>query len=193
MSQSEYVLGFVAILIGVAIADMAQSLHKLLRARARVRWHWMPMSASFLLILLTVELWWSLTSLERLSVPFTVGMFLPLLVGLILLFLLASAVLPDRVPAEGLDLRTFYFQEHRYFWLLFALFVAIFAIQQIATAWYFRGASAAGQQLWTILPNLIIIGVALWLARTRRPLIHQVWLVLLPLVILVGVSTRELM
>jgi len=41
-------------------------------------------------------------------VPITIGGFLPLLIGLILLFLLTAATLSDEVPAEGLDLRDFY-------------------------------------------------------------------------------------
>lgn len=193
MSQSEYVLGFVAILIGVAVADMAGSLHKLLRARRRVRWHWLPLAAAGLLILLTVELWWSLTSLERLPGALTIGMFLPLLVGLVVLFLLASAVLPDEVPAEGLDLRAFYFAEHRYFWLLFALFVTSFIVLQLANTWYFRGVGAVGPALWAIRPNLLLIGLALTLAYVQRPVWHQLWLGLLPLILLVGMFTRRLM
>jgi hypothetical protein len=31
MSQAEYVLGFIAIVIGLAVADIAHSLHNLLR------------------------------------------------------------------------------------------------------------------------------------------------------------------
>jgi hypothetical protein len=193
MSQSEYILGFVAILIGIALADIAQSLHKLLRARARVRWHWLPLAAATLLILLTVELWWSLTSLERLPGALTIGTFLPLLVGLFILFLLASAVLPDEVPAEGVDLRAFYFAEQRYFWLLFAFFVASFIILQLATAWFFRGADAIWKVLSSIRPNLLFIGLALSLAYIRRPVWHQLWLALLPIILLVGMFTRRLM
>jgi hypothetical protein len=193
MSQSEYLLGFVAILIGVAVADMAGSLHKLLRARSRVRWHWLPLAAAGLLILLTVELWWSLTSFERLPGALTIGLFLPLLVGLVILFLLASAVLPDEVPAQGVDLRDFYFAEHRYFWLLFALFVTSFIVQQLATASYYRGLDAVGRALWAIRPNLMVIGLALTLAYVRKPIWHQLWLTLLPIILLIGMFTRRLM
>lgn len=193
MSQSEYVLGFVAILIGVAVADMAGSLHKLLRARARVRWHWLPLAAAGLLILLMVELWWSLTSFERLPGPLTIGMFLPLLVGLIILFLLASAALPDEVPADGVDLRAFYFGEHRYFWSLFALFLASFIVLQLANAWYFSGHDALGRALWAIRPNLMVIALALTLAYVRKPLWHQLWLAALPVILLTGMFTRQLM
>jgi polyferredoxin len=75
--------------------------------RARVRWPWLPLAATSLIVLLTVELWWSLTNLERLPGTLTIGMFMPLLVGLVILFLLASAILPDEVPTEGLNLRAF--------------------------------------------------------------------------------------
>lgn len=192
MSQSEYILGFVAILVGVAIADMAGIFHKLLRARSRVRWHWLPLAAAGLVVLLTVELWWSLTSFERLPGALTIGLFLPLLIGLIALYLLASAVLPDEVPDAGLDLRTFYFTEHRYFWLLFALLTASFVVLQVANAWHFRGPGAVGQSLWAVRLNLIIT-LALSLAYSSRPWWHKTWLGLLPAIMLVGMFTRKLM
>lgn len=172
---------------------MAGSLHKLLRARARVRWHWLPLAAAGLLILLTLELWWSLTSFERLPGALTIGMFLPLLAGLIVLFLLASAVLPDEVPAEGVDLRAFYFSEHRYFWSLFALLLTCFIVLQLASAWYFRDLDAVGRALWAIRPNLMVIGLALTLVYIRRPAWHQLWLALLPIILLIGMFTRRLM
>jgi hypothetical protein len=71
--------------------------------------------------------------------------------------------------------------------------VTTFVIQQLGTAWYFRGADAASKVLRGVIPNMVIVGLALSLARTRAPLWHQIWLVLLPLAVLIGVSTRRLM
>jgi hypothetical protein len=42
------------------------------------------------------------------------------LVGAVLLFLLASTPLPDKIEDAGVDLRQYYESTHRRFWLLFA-------------------------------------------------------------------------
>ena len=41
MSPFEYLLTFLAIILGLGITDMLESLHKLLTG-PRIRWHWMP-------------------------------------------------------------------------------------------------------------------------------------------------------
>ena len=40
MSIADFVLAFVGIIIGLGVADLLISLHKLLRAGRRVKWHW---------------------------------------------------------------------------------------------------------------------------------------------------------
>ena len=41
MSVANYVSVFSAIIIGLAVADLATSFHKLMRNRDRVRWDWL--------------------------------------------------------------------------------------------------------------------------------------------------------
>jgi H+/Cl- antiporter ClcA len=60
LSPFEYLLALVSILIGLAVADLSSSLHRLLRARRRVRWDWLPLAGAFLVILLILEFWWNL-------------------------------------------------------------------------------------------------------------------------------------
>jgi len=193
MSPAEYVLGFVAIIVGLAITDLAQSLHKLLRARSRVRWHWYSFSAAFLLILLTLELWWNLSFFERSDLSVTIGIFLPWLLGLILLYLLASAALPDDVPAEGIDLKGYYFEQQRYFWLLYASLLSFFLLQRIGVAWHLSGIEALPRVLWNIIPNLVLIALIASLAFVRKNWWHGLWLLLLPLLMLAVLFNRPLM
>jgi hypothetical protein len=192
MSQAEYILGFVAIVVGLAVADIAHSLHKLLRARGRVRWHWYPLSTSFLLLLITLEMWWNSTFFERSDIPITIGFFLPWLFGLILLYLLASAALPDEVPAEGIDLRAYYFEQQRYFWILYAALLLFFVVQRIGIAWYIRGPSVLPQVLWNIIPNLLLTALILSLAFIRKDWWHRLWLLVLPVLIFAVLAGKRL-
>lgn len=127
----ENVLVFVSIVIGVAVTDMLVSLHRLLRARRQVRWDWLPLVVAFLVLLTIVQMWWGIAQPGAKSL--TIGAFLPSLVELVLLFLLASASLPDEVPAEGLDLKTYYHENGADIWSLFSLALGwLISLQTIA-------------------------------------------------------------
>ena len=124
----------------------------------------------------------------------TIGLLLPLLTALFVFFLLASASLPDEVPAEGLKLSVYYFDNARYFWVLFALFVVL-AMAHVAITSYAmfadeprRLARLAG----TIAPNAVVIGLALSLAFVRRAWWHSVGLTLLLAALLTSHLARPL-
>lgn len=122
MGSAEYVLVFVAIVLGLALTDVLVSLHKLLRARGRVRWDWAAPACAFIAVMLLLMIWWSqFPKSPDAHLHMTIGQFLPLFVALVLLFLLASAALPDEVPAEGVDLKAYYERNRPYFWTLLTL------------------------------------------------------------------------
>ncbi len=117
MSAFEYVSVLASIIIGLAMTDILVSLHRLIRAGRAIRWDWAAPLAALLVALTLIQIWWSLYTPD--GEPMTIGRFLPVLVVLVLLFLLASAALPDKVPGEGLDLRAYYDRNGPYFWSLF--------------------------------------------------------------------------
>jgi len=119
-----YLAAFITVLLAIAVGDMAVSLHRLLRARRRVKWHSLPLVAGFVVLLILLTNFfaiWQLTGTQRMT-------FLELcwlLVPQFLYFLTASAVLPDEIPAKGLDLFDFYMGERRYFFMLLLLAVIV--------------------------------------------------------------------
>jgi len=96
-------------------------MHRLLRARKRVSWDWLPLAVAFLILLSTLQFWWVFFDVWRSGNNFTLGGFLPDFISLLLLFFIASAALPDEVPTEGLDLKSYYLENRTYFWSLFLL------------------------------------------------------------------------
>jgi hypothetical protein len=121
VSPFEYVLPMVSILIGLALGDLSLSLHRLLRARRRIEWDWLPLATALLVVLLILQFWWEFYGMGRAEVWARYWGFLILAAALISMFLLASAALPDSIPEDGLDLSAYYEENHRYFWILFAL------------------------------------------------------------------------
>lgn len=121
MNSFEYITVLVSIVIGLAMADMAASLHRLLRAGSKVEWDWIAPTAAALVLLELFNLWWKWHGFTG----DTLGEVMPYFAALLLLFLAASASLPDEVPEAGIDLRQFEQDSHRYFWLVYTGFVVV--------------------------------------------------------------------
>lgn len=122
MSAFEYVSVLASIIIGLALVDILVSLNRLIRTGREVRWHWAAPLAALLVTLTIVQIWWSLFRPE--GAPMTIGQFLPLLVEMVILFLLAAASLPDEQTPDGMDLRAYYDRNGPYFWALFTAALA---------------------------------------------------------------------
>lgn len=110
-----------AVVIGLAIADMATSLHRLLRNRKRVRWDWVAPLAALVILVELFNMWWSWRSFTGNSL----ADLAPYFVALVILFLTASATLPDEVPSEGIDLRRYFDENRSYFWSLYGSYITL--------------------------------------------------------------------
>lgn len=194
MQAFEYIVALVSILLGLALADIASSLHRLLRARGRVRWDWHAPLAAVILVLLVLDVWWGMRQLERAGTTMTIGLFLPLLCALFTFFLLAAAALPDEVPADGLDLRAYYFEQRRYFWTLFALFVALamFHVGLMSYQLIAETPRVLTRLALNLVPNFVIVLLAVSLAMVGRAWWHTVGLGLLLAAQLSSHMTRAL-
>jgi len=118
MSAFEYTSVMSSIIVGLALVDILISFNRLVRAGGSVRWHWAAPATALLVFLTVIQIWWSIYRPQ--DAPMTIGQFLPFVVELVLLFLLAAAALPDEVPPGGLDLKLYYQNNSPYLWSLFA-------------------------------------------------------------------------
>lgn len=123
MRPFEYALVLISILMGLALADIVVSLHRLLRSQQRVRWDGRVLIATSLVMLEIVRMWFAQWTGRDLAIAVTFGAYLGEFIQILLLVLLAFASLPDHV-AESCDLRDFYERNRRYFWSVFAAYQA---------------------------------------------------------------------
>ncbi len=168
-------LVFASIVIGVAVTEILTSLHRLLRHRALVRWDWLPLAVALLVLLTLVQTWWSIAQPSQEAT--TIGQFVPILVELIMLFLLAAACLPDLVDESGLDLTDYYKANHSYIWTLYALNLG----WALATGAAQASNSFAGfvSALADRSADFVFVGVMASLALTERRWWHIAALALL--------------
>jgi len=170
----ENVLVFVSIIVGLGVADILVSFQRLLRARKLVRWDWAALIVALLALLVLVQSWWSIA--QPGAKTMTIGAFLPTLVELILLFLLASATLPDEVPSGGVDLRAYYQEQGSYIWTLFAGALAWLMATEIVTALPRLGIAGA---FALKAEEFIVLAVMISLIFVRARWWHAIGLILL--------------
>lgn len=115
----------ITIVYGLMLTDLFASLHRLIRNRRLVRWHWLPLLAAWYVLLILLKNWWDLPFSQDSQRWQHLLVFLAYGHMLVLWYLVVSTVLPDEVPAAGLDLKEFYFRNHRVLWLLMALVLAL--------------------------------------------------------------------
>ncbi len=108
MTAFELFFGLTSIILGLALAQLANSLQLLLRAGRRVTWAVEPVLQSVLILLIIVSVWagqwW-----ERETTTFSVGQCLLQVVKLLALFVAASAALPETNGNSKIGLRRHYY------------------------------------------------------------------------------------
>ncbi|MCF2514843.1 hypothetical protein LVY65_07170 [Sphingomonas sp. G124] len=122
MGTFDYITVLVAVVVGLAIADQALSLHRLLRDRRRVQWDWVAPLAALLILTELFNFWWQ----WRGFTGSTLGDIAPYFLALIVLFLTAAITLPDQVPEGGIDLGRYFDENRAYFWALYGTYLLVY-------------------------------------------------------------------
>jgi hypothetical protein len=164
----EYALGIFAVLIGLAVADIAASFHRLLRNKRQVRWDPLALLAASYALCMAVYMWFDIWGVRHFELtrhfPFYVG----LVAELFVLYLIAAASLPDETRGP-VDLREYYFQNRRHFWLL----IAVFQMGYFAFGLYFSRGEPAGLPIWFLVfewaltSGPLIIAIAMLRLKSR--------------------------
>jgi hypothetical protein len=174
----EYATGLFAVLIGLAVVDLATSFHRLLRSNTQVRWDPLALMAALYALCLVVAMWFDLWGVRHFDATRGFFFYLSLIAEFLVLFLVAAVSLPDR-PSEGSDLREYYARIRRYLWTLLVLFQALY----VADGLYFsRGWPSGLARTTLVFLNVLmflplLISVVLMLVKSR--LAHYVGLSLL--------------
>jgi hypothetical protein len=192
MTRFDYAAIFYGIVVALAIETVLVNLHRLLAAGKRVRWHWMAPATAVNACLVTLGEFWILwTDRNQWTGSFSFFQFLPWAVPLFLMFLSAAATLPEEVPEEGLDLKTFYFDNRRHYWGLVAAYFGFnIAINLVNLARF--GQNAAWQEnLRWMIGDFIGLGTAGLLFLFRAYWVHAVGIVLGLILLLVFLNSIQ--
>lgn len=173
-----YLAAFVSIILALAVSDLVQSFHKLLRARRRVKWSLTALIATLTVFMAILEEFfglWRFTGVER----FTYFDLLTLIVPAILLSIAAMTVLPDEIPEQGLDLAHHYMENRRLLYLLQALwvvgvFIRLLDLFQSVTHRTISTLQLASMFPWQTIPLLCIFALLCWSNNMRVQLVGTI-------------------
>jgi hypothetical protein len=174
----EYAIGVFAVLIGLAIADIATSFHRLLRSRSAVTWDPLALSAALYAICMAIYMWFDLWGVRNFAATRHFIFYLLLFAQLFVLFLVAASSLPDETGTSA-NLREFYAANRRKFWVL----VVLFQIGYVGAGFYFISGTAAKLPLSVaiilIVQMIAPLLLALALLATKSRLVHYIGIGLL--------------
>ncbi len=157
----EYAIGVFAVLIGLAIADIATSFHRLLRCKLPVKWDPLALIAALYALCMAIYMWFDLWGVRNFFGTRHFLFYLLLFGLLFILFLVAASSLPDEADTS-IDLREFYAANRQKYWTL----VVLFQIGYVGAGFYFLGG----------MPKLPQLGIAIVLIQMIAPLVLSLML-----------------
>jgi len=178
MRAFEYALGLFSVLIGLAIADIATSFHRLARSRQAVVWDPLTLLAALYALLTAIGMWFDLWGVRNVAGARHFFFYLLMVADLFLVFLIAASSLPDDAES-GRDLREFYSRNRRYFWTL----ITLFQLSYILLGFYFAGGLLSHAPAYyrfafiTQMSLLFLVPAALVLFKSRA--LHYIGLAVL--------------
>lgn len=120
MTPFDYLSVLISIVLGLGLTELLSNVHRLIQARDRIKFHWLPLLWSGLIFVMLVQWWWAAFGLHR-ELEWNFFFFLLILLIPVLMYLAAASVLPTVEPEQEYDLRAYYFRIHHwFFWIVAA-------------------------------------------------------------------------
>jgi len=161
MSIFEFISVAISIILGLGVTRLLSNAIELVRARSRVKLHWVPLLWALAVLIIHFQFWWAFFGVSGYGPVRNVD-FLVWILTALALFVAGSFILPVRYESERTD--------------LFEHFLAEGRIGVGALGAYIIMASVINMMLgapWLSLPNLVslvwLVGVVLTiLSRSER-------------------------
>jgi hypothetical protein len=125
-----YLSVVLSIIVGLGITQILASTGRLIRWRAHVVTYWPPLVWGAVLLVIYVQVWWSMFGLRR-HVGWTFPAFLVVLLQTVTLYMMAALVLPESVDERGVDLRDHYRRHAGWFFGFLAATVVVSVIKEL--------------------------------------------------------------
>ncbi|MGH8189965.1 MAG: hypothetical protein ACREP2_00780 [Rhodanobacteraceae bacterium] len=168
MDAFSYLSVLISIVLGLAITQTLQGFRGLILARSRLRAYWPSVVWGALLLLFDVQAWWAMYDLRDYHYQHTWSFlgFAVVLSETVPLYLLAGLVFPDIAIEGRVDLRTHYFGNHRWFFVLAILLIVASLLKNVVLYHDLPAPLDTGYQMLFV----VTCAIAVW---TRREWYHK--------------------
>jgi len=177
VSIGEYFTIFAAMLVGLAVADLSLSMHRLIRAGRSIKWDWITPVLAFVTLCYILNLWWGFyfdySKLESLQF----GWFMFDVAILLVLFLMVAAVLPDDKLERGASLRQYYWDSCTHYWSMHAIYMVLVVMKNIQLQ--HKMSATAMDMFTTNVPMGTMALASLLLIRFRYLWLHALMILVL--------------
>lgn len=122
MDAFNYLSVLISLILGLAITQVLKGFRGLMQSRMRLQGYWPTVLWAILIVVISVQSWWSMYGLRHYE-DWTFVAFSAVLAQTIVLYLLAALVLPDFFGDTAVNLREHYYGHRRWFFSLLALLI----------------------------------------------------------------------
>ena len=165
MTPFEHLAVLISIVLGLGLTQLLLSAHRLVQARERVTFYWLPVAWAAILFVSLIEWWWASFAL-RTETVWNFFYFLFILLSPVSLYLAAAFALPEIEPGTRYDLRAYYYGNRVWFFGVLAASPALDALRRGLQAGSWRDVGA-----WS---NVVAAALLASLAVSRRQWHHIV-------------------
>jgi len=130
MDAFSYLSVLLSIIIGLGVTQLLTAVGRLIRHRDRVRVDWLPLLWAAVLLIVFVQVWWSMFGLRTYR-DWTFVAFLLILAQACSLYMMAAVVLPEQIEAAPVDLAAHYDNQHRWFFGFFLAAVVVSVVKDL--------------------------------------------------------------
>ncbi len=166
MDAFSYLSVLISIILGLAITQILQGFRDLMQARSRLRLYWPSLLWAILLLVICVQEWWAMFGWRDYP-RWTFPGFSLMLAQTIATYLAAALVLPDVHGDDPIDLRSYYYANHRWFFAMGAIAVSV----SILKDWFLSGHPP--EPLSNFVSQLVFIAILSACAITARERMHK--------------------
>ena len=133
MTRFEFLSVLISIVIALGMSDIVSTWGTLLRSRRAVSFYWLHTAWTLIVLLLFIQFWWGFWNFRTVS-DWSFGMLIAVVGEAILMVLAGALITPPRESDKTLDLRKFFFDNNRIFFMLGALLIVMLGLVDYVVA-----------------------------------------------------------
>ena len=164
MTQFEFVLVLLSLIVGIALADLLSSVSRQLRDRELWKFSWLQSGVAVFIFVALLQQWWESWGLQGVE-QWNFANVLLMLAGPVGLYIAAHLLYPR--GQRSVDLEEHYFENARVFWMVAAVVVVV--------ATLFRPISF-GMPLFDLdnAASVVLFATFLTLALVGKRVVHKI-------------------